>query len=734
MNSANGLQLHAASLCSGIGAPEAAMPGWGWRWCAEIDRQASAVHAARHGSPNLGDMNAPDFVGRAMAFGDLDVIVAGWPCQDLSIAGKRAGLAGERSGLFFRIMEIVSALAPAWIVLENVPGLLSMNNGADFTECLDLLNECGYIVDLDILDAQHFGVPQRRERVFLVCENLALGRQRRTPSYAAASLGCLIELCLSVLAEAIRPCGCGDFVSVPSGPDSADGAKRRMKFFGLPPVQRLDDHIAMHAWRKWLSDSDEKAASYLHRRVASELCSDTMNVESRNTEAEPSPASVKASACSSTSLSWNPFLVAVSRLASKSTILTETNETTHLETYTAARIVLHTCEYIARLIPCSQFYWSVGLSSLTALRRFISYANEADRDLFKQLHCGNDWFIYLEAAKDAELQLERHLGNAGSAGQILSQREGLFGHPPPSRETGQGVAAPLAAGTGGSGGGRGDPDTSEGLMIAGTFQQNSMSGRGTLGWNDGGGPLRPVKPQADHQFLVFGGNNTAGQIDVATDVNAHGGPHGRLDFESETFVVAPLAGTLNSSIGRGTGAAHEADFLVAHTLRGEGHDASEDGTGRGVPLVTVEGLNWQSGGSAGRLETGDRTSALSRSQTPAVMQPMTLEVRGREGESVLEWRQDGTANALRGSNGGRAGMGVGAFASGSTVRRLTPEECEALQGLPRGFTQAPWSGKPMADGPRYRMIGNSMAVPVIGWVLERVGAVHAALAEEADAA
>jgi DNA (cytosine-5)-methyltransferase 1 len=98
----------------------------------------------------------------------VDLVCAGFPCQDLSTAGRRAGLAGERSGLFFDLARTVGALHPRWVLLENVPGLLSSNRGRDFGTVLDTLAELGYGLAWRVLDSRFFGVPQRRRRVFVV--------------------------------------------------------------------------------------------------------------------------------------------------------------------------------------------------------------------------------------------------------------------------------------------------------------------------------------------------------------------------------------------------------------------------------------------------------------------------------------------------------------------------------------------------------------------------------------
>lgn len=98
----------------------------------------------------------------------VDLICGGFPCQDLSVAGKRAGLAGEQSGLFFEFMRVVGEVSPTWVLVENVPGLLSSNEGRDMGTVLGTLGQLGYWWIYRVLDSQYFEVPQRRRRVFIV--------------------------------------------------------------------------------------------------------------------------------------------------------------------------------------------------------------------------------------------------------------------------------------------------------------------------------------------------------------------------------------------------------------------------------------------------------------------------------------------------------------------------------------------------------------------------------------
>src|SRR5690606_24755917 len=131
----------------------------------EKDRQCRAV--LRRHWPDVKLYEDVRDVGRAN-LAPVDLICGGFPCQDLSVAGRRAGLAGERSGLWWEFHRLVAELLPRWVLIENVPGLLSSNGGRDFAAVLHGLAQLGYWWTYRVLDARHFGVPQRRRRVFIV--------------------------------------------------------------------------------------------------------------------------------------------------------------------------------------------------------------------------------------------------------------------------------------------------------------------------------------------------------------------------------------------------------------------------------------------------------------------------------------------------------------------------------------------------------------------------------------
>lgn len=158
-----------ATACSGIGAPEVAWTSLGWEcaWCSEIDPYCCAVLEHHHGAPNLGDMEqiTHEQIERA---GPVQLLCAGTPCQSFSVAGLRAGLADPRGNLALGFLRLVDAVRPRWVVWENVPGVLSSDEGRDFGAFLGGLVELGYGFCYRVLDAQYFGVAQRRRRVFVV--------------------------------------------------------------------------------------------------------------------------------------------------------------------------------------------------------------------------------------------------------------------------------------------------------------------------------------------------------------------------------------------------------------------------------------------------------------------------------------------------------------------------------------------------------------------------------------
>jgi DNA (cytosine-5)-methyltransferase 1 len=177
------MTVTAVSLFAGVGGFDLGLEKNNFKVIAtvEIDKNARGVLEKRFPETTaLGDVC--DVTGaqlQQLGFESNGIIVGGFPCQDLSVAGKRLGLAGERSGLFWEIHRILAETKAKWFILENVPGLLSSNGGRDLGTVLGALGELGYGVAYRVLDAQYFGIPQRRRRIFIVG---CLGDDGRAPA------------------------------------------------------------------------------------------------------------------------------------------------------------------------------------------------------------------------------------------------------------------------------------------------------------------------------------------------------------------------------------------------------------------------------------------------------------------------------------------------------------------------------------------------------------------------
>jgi DNA (cytosine-5)-methyltransferase 1 len=155
------------SICSGIEAATVAWHPLGWQAAgfAEIEPFARAVLA--HHYPHIPLHG--DFIGlKANDYGTIDLLVGGTPCQSFSIAGLRKGLDDDRGNLALEFIRLAERTRARWLVWENVPGVLSIDGGRTFGAFLGALAQCGYGFAYRVLDAQYFGVPQRRRRVFVV--------------------------------------------------------------------------------------------------------------------------------------------------------------------------------------------------------------------------------------------------------------------------------------------------------------------------------------------------------------------------------------------------------------------------------------------------------------------------------------------------------------------------------------------------------------------------------------
>lgn len=246
----------------------------------------------------------------------------------------------------------------------------------------------------------------------------------------------------------------------------------------------------------------------------------------------------------------------------------------------------------------------------------------------------------------------------------------------------------------------------------GSFEQNSMAGRGTLGWSEGDQPLRPVKPQSDHQMIVTHSLRADG-FDASEDGTGRGTP------------IVPIHTTGDGYWREGFGTlrgreqdSHENLIAfsckdagldsgdLAPTLRGMGHDTSHANAG-GQVAIAFDTTQITSPGNYSQPKPGDPCHPLAaEAHVPAV----AFNLRGRDCGALPEVAE---VASVRAASGGSSRTYVAQMA----VRRLTPVECERLQGFRDNWTKI--SDK-TADGPRYKALGNSMAVPVMKWIGERI--------------
>ena len=473
---ADALPVRYLSVCSGIEAATVAWHALGWTPAAfsEIEAFPRAVLAHRFPAvPLHGDFTTIE----GGEYGPVDLLVGGTPCQSFSVAGLRKGLADDRGNLALQFLALARRTGARWVLWENVLGVLSSSGGRDFGAFLGGLAELGYGFAYRVLDAQHFGVPQRRRRVFVV----------------------------------------------------------------------------------------------------------------------------------------------------------------------------------------------------------------------------------------------GHLGDWRRAAAVLFERASLQGHPPPRREAGQGAPASVIKGAAIGREPHNGPQFGEVLTDGSCYTLNCTEQHAAS-----------VGSMCRHcaRFFARFRCNAPGECDC---------PRCQGYCECGTGEAVARCDT-----ARQTRLDGESETFITHSLRADGFDASEDGTGRGTPLVadTVRSHPWPGSNSVGGIAFGWQNSpsqGASASVYPTLDKSKTPAISFHENQRH-ELTTSDTAGSLK-SGGGKPGQGYPAAMQGSSVRRLTPRECERLQGFPDDWTQVHYRGKPAADGPRYKAIGNSMAIPVVRWLGERIQSVEALITHgEAHAA
>jgi DNA (cytosine-5)-methyltransferase 1 len=604
------------SCFSGIEAASVAWDPLGWEPAAfcEIEPFPSAVLAQRYPHvPNLGDITKVNW--DEWKDKEIDLIIGGSPCQSFSVAGKRLGLDDPRGNLAIEFIRIIDTVRPTWFILENVAGLLSSDGGRDFGALLALMGECGYGVAYRVLDSQHFGVPQRRRRVFVVGHLGADWRHSAAVLFESNSLSRDSPKALRIKSEedasrsgkSLEAWGEG----IESPTDSIGGGERR-GIIGIESGQArstFGDDV-----QPTLNCQDDKAM------VGIPIEEQAWGIGGGQADQWGSPAH---DLC--------PTLHAQS----------DCSLTVH---------TVDTHEPLIEDIPIDG--WD---------KEALSFAANS-RDEIRIFGGDGDRTGTLTASD----------GSRGTP--MIAQDEKVVYENQFQRMDEVHVAPTLNAhaGTGGTN----VPIVSHDVIEVDTDEQE-----GTEIWNfdsKNSNSMKSSNPDSGVQkvdiappLTTFAPNpalNNGGLAILNPDV-----PQGDKPIGIEGNMPCQLANT------------HSNEDIAATVM-----------AGNEKPLVGVP------------IE-GDDVKAFTSKGDGAVFEA-------------------DVHPTLSSSGGGQAGQGYPVVRREMIVRRLTPLECERLQGFPDNWTRISWNGKPESecpDGHRYKACGNSMAVPVIRWLGERIEAVDA---------
>jgi DNA (cytosine-5)-methyltransferase 1 len=657
-----------ASVCDGIGAAHVAWRHLGWEcaWTSEIEPFPATVVDHHFAFKNVGDMTK---ITQEMLdeLGPVELLVGGTPCQSFSVAGLRGGLDDPRGNLALRFVQLAAVLKPKWIVWENVPGVLSSGKGRDFGTVLGALGELGYGFAYRILDAQWFGVAQRRRRVFVV----AHARDWRR---AAAVL---FER-ESVFGNPPTRGKAGQEVTGPiAGCSNGGGANGPGR-----TADEADTLIASSVTAKWSKGSGGPAGDECQNLVAfaqnardevrlvngdgkivgalaaepgmkqtSFVAYDITGIRATVGGREPDCHTALRSRAPGQSEASTTTVVAIQERAvcdnpdagpDGAGIRTDGVSFT-LEARTVPQAVAFTTEQTPKfnddcaLIITRQSPTGGGQPQCVAFNTWGGQ-QRADRP--------NGGF-YVEENAETSKTLDSQGGlnpSASQGGTVVAQGFTYSGYSnQPAWMTG---------------------DRTDCLPASG-HSDSSQQGMGVLAFAQN--QLGEVRTNSD----IMG--------TVNTNQNASG---------SNTPMVAIAVRTAQTS-ANGHGVAEE----VAHTL--------DQVQGQAIAF---------DGGNQSASDDIHHTLRIGRDSGDAIAFNAYQRTEGQ-----ATW-------PLGASDGRQVEVGV---RQAMAVRRLTPRECERLQGFPDDYTLVTYRNKPAADGPRYKALGNSMAVPVMRWIGERIAELDA---------
>ena len=687
--------MKVGSLFAGIGGFDLGFlrAGFEVAWCVEFDKNAQAVLRARFPDAKIyGDIREVD----ETKLERVDVICGGFPCQDVSVAGKRAGLAGQRTGLFYDAMRIVRAVNPSVLVLENVPGLLSSNHGLDFGVVLREVGEGWSCEEVAwrVLDSQYYGVAQRRNRVFVVAST-AIGHAEQ----------------ILALNESV----CGDPPTRRAqGQDMAAGSQ------GSSPARRRvyggsSQFVSDTVTSKWHKGSGGPAGSEcglfvaempMYQEIVSALCAEDHKMISNQ---YVNQAKVIVA----------PFAVCTAN--------------TNANGHGIAEDVTHTLDGAQGQAVAHAFYSTGGSHGLDSHPELLPPLKVGSAiDIPSPVAVAYRKSRRAQSSTDCETWVDDGIANTLNAFDVGDTR------------TTHAVCAIQGTLIGRVEGGPGGT----GATVNGPMY--------TLTTTDVHAVAIPILPQATdadgwraHRSQPDGRGNALG-------VGENGDPCPTLDCNQTPIVavgniqvdVIPLdlrnatrdAEKLDAQNRQGCGIGNAGDpsptLLGHHTPRVcisideecnpadnlsgplvRGGDGGRHAAVLVAPRAVTITFNDVNGTRADRPNGGmyvkftDITGAITQAESDTkVLVAPTLTASNDPSRSPQSTEVTQQVAAVVAATGGMI------------VRRLTPVECERLQGFPDGWTDIGTSAKPSSDGNRYKQLGNAVTVNVAEWIARRVRA------------
>ena len=643
------------SLFSGIEAASVAWLPLGWTCVgvAEIDPFPCAVLAHHYPDvPNLGSVvDITD--AQIAALGPIDIVVGGSPCQDLSVAGTRAGLAGERSGLFHQQLRIFHAArhfcGARFLLWENVPGAFSSNRGLDFAVVAGEMAGCRLPVPDDgwgaegvalgehgllewaVLDAQWFGVAQRRRRVFALLD-------------------------------------AGDWANRPPillEPDSLRGdSPPRRKAWQVAPTAPSRGTSGGGLGTDFDCDGGvinaPDAARCVATREGSSQDYETTTMIVHTLRGEGFDASEDGTGRGTPLVPVQPYTLAI-----------------------RGRGDSHDLEYrqdgtANALLTPNGGRGGIGVGA-------IAHA--------------------FDARQSDVIQYGDRTGPLDTDGHTI----GVLAFSAKDHGADAGEIAPTLRAMG-----HGASHANGGGHVAVAFDTTQITSAANYSRPKAGDPCHPLAAGAHPPAVAF----TQNQRDEVRDLAVAGALAAQPGMRQQTYIAF-------SAKDHGADAGE-----IAPTLRAMGHGASHaNGGGHVAVAFAIQAgalrTNPLSGPDGVGVQADHAYTLEARAEVQAVALGVTIHGTDPTVQRVASY--DETAQCLRARTPGNIdNSSTTVVQHAMQVRRLTPRECERLQGFPDDYTLIPWRKKPASecpDGPRYKALGNSMAVPVMRWIGKRIAMV-----------